>query len=224
MRVLLLAVALEIFATPAHAKFNTWIQALNRGGDDIDAIAERMERNDYIRFHENVWKPVARSAGTTPPTALEREYVYFLATYKYLNVSQSQDATDESREKMNVYMRKLQTLPDLHAFSKYLIARVLELQGYGLPSWMDMPKNAKRWYFFTNAHDGILHIDDVSKEYLAEKEHSAIGSVLHTTCFLFVVCWSGISGDEEHVIEALKHPFGVEVFDNSGSEIKLSQR
>jgi hypothetical protein len=209
---------------------SNWIKEWNSGGslEDKETIARKMEAADYIRLHREAVGVLDKSAPTTPPDPLEREMVYFVIASGYMNAWQSAlygNTSDRAgllqgvphlRERANVYMRKLMELPNLHEMSKFLIARIQELDGNSYASTIGIERGAKFWIFTFHVARGrhTFLLDDFRKDYKRipiEKRGGGGVTVARTVCAGLVLCYAGMRYDDELVINELNNLVGVRV-------------
>lgn len=121
----------------------------------------------------------------------------------------------EARKKMNVYMRKLLELPTRHNFSRYLIARIEELNGNDFGS-VGIEKGALLWEFSDNPsmNAGYYLLDDLRPEleqiYRA-KQGGGAAVVARTICTGLLVCAGGFTGMNDTTIQEMKTQVGIRV-------------
>src|SRR5579862_8100868 len=151
---------------PASIKWRALVY--DAGIEQLSRAASAMALNDYMRYSEEGWHVINRNAGSDPPTPLEREFVLFKLGTLYLFEREAYlwpDAWPKlmplndpqgfchtvtpqvAVEGSQVFARKLSGLPKLHNFSRLFIARVDELDGIPLPSWVSYTSGARRWMF-----------------------------------------------------------------------------
>src|SRR6478736_4865612 len=153
---LLLTIALSGCATmsPKSSEWN-WVRMWNFAflPEEREEAARLMERHDYIRYTEQVARlTFDKNAGSTPVFDLEKEAVYFKLAVNYL--SRLEGGEEKSREKLNVLARRLAELPNLHTMSKFLIARVQELNGGSYNKFfVPIPEGAAHWKFLVGGYD-----------------------------------------------------------------------
>lgn len=201
-----------------------WARLFNAAVDlpSMEHAARLMEQDDYIRHREQLAGNFTRDAGTNPPTELEREFVYFKIAESWL-FYRERDKSDEAVEHSNIYMRKLLEVPNRHAMSDYVIARIQELNGENYSSKIPIPKGMVRWSFHLGTVDSnnpTFLLNDFRKEYAAIRESKRAG-LLKMTCFVLLPCVGGIKGDDELVVHGLSQPIGISIIDANGQAVIL---
>lgn len=217
---------LEAFAhaDPAEQKWRS--RVFGTSIQELTETERTMERNDYVRFTDGVWKLTDKHAGSDPPTDLERQYILFKLGTLYLFERETYkwpDAwpklqpkgqpfgheVDEATaiEGSQVYMRKLMGLPKLYDFARFFIARVQELDGVPLPRWAKVPAGAQRWVFnrFSKA-EGATVVDDLEAEY-RESKKQPMRDVANVACpfaFGILPCLRGAESYEQRTLSELR--------------------
>lgn len=237
MRVLIFT--LILFSVPASAmerdENSKWVKEWNTLASSIEekeAIARKMELNNYVRYRREIVGLIDKNASSTPVNSLEREMVYFLLGAYYMDKWQRysvlpMNTVDREllmgeipkfREKANIYMRKLMEIPDLHMMSRLLIARIQELNGFRYASDIEakIPSGAKFWEFILNpsTRDNVYFLHDFKEEYAdraVEKRGGRLIQGRRTVCAGLLVCLYGTRFDDELVIRELNSVVGVRV-------------
>ena len=237
MRILIFIATL--LTVPAHAlerdENSNWVKEWNTLAGTIEqkeAVARKMEANDYIRYSREAVGLIDKRASSTPVSDLEREMVYFILGAHYMEKWQSYSQLPANtykreeleaeipklREKANIYMRKLMEIPNLHMMSRLLIARIQELEGFNYASDIEakIPKGAMVWEFVLNpSHaDNVYLLDDFTSEHhqAAERKRGGRGlAAVRTVCAGLLLCLGGARFDDELVIRELNSVVGIRV-------------
>ena len=201
-----------------------WNEATTLGG--MEKAAALMEKNNYVRYSEQVVRNyVNPNLGSTPVYDVEREMIYFSLAAQYLWEYQ---AGGEHFEQMNVYARKLSGVPGLHTMSKFLIARVQELNGGSYnPHYVPVPTGAKMWFFSVGRASGApteVKFEDFKADYerlLHEKQGGHLGRGSQAACAAVLLCFMGISSDDDLVLQDLRSSVYLDVTDKQGKPVMI---
>lgn len=230
MKTTILIFALELVTGCASAPKSydwNWVLVWNRAYslDEKERAAALMPKHDYIRYHEQVIRNyVNPNLGSTPVYDLEREMVYFKLASKYLDDWQRRGT---NAEKARVYARKLLELPNLHVMSKFLIARVQELDGGSYNEfYVPVPRGAKLWLFTTAPSNAPTEFDfgNFQSEYkriLNEKEGGILGKGTQLACGAVLLCVMGVSSDDDLVIRDLQSNVYLDVLGANGKPVQI---
>ncbi len=204
-----------------------WVLVWNRAYslEEKERAAALMPHHDYIRYHEQVIRNyVNPNLGSTPVYDLEREMVYFKLAAKYLDDWQR---SGENAEKARVFARKLMELPNLHPMSKFLIARVQELDGGNYNSfYVPVPRGAKLWLFTSMPSNDKREFDfgNFEQEYdriLHEKEGGYLGKGTQLACGAVLLCITGVSSNDDLVIRDLRQNVYLDVIGADGKPVQI---
>lgn len=205
----------------------SWIEAFNNAAspDIMERAAEQMERSDYIRYSQQGVKFLAdRRIGSYAPTEAEREFVYFFIARYYLQDREDRP-TKENVEKSRIYMRKLLECPGLHNMSRYLVARVQELDGVqSATSQVFVPKNMKYWRFGFGLSKQSYRLDDLRVDYekaLSERMDGKLGGAYHALAFASLIGSNSVTFKPELGLSEMNHVITLTVRDQRGARVPL---
>jgi len=218
-----LSLILALLSPLAHAD-NGWVRDWNTAYsiEKFEQAYQAMDASDYVRYSQQALREYHRRAGTNPPTELEREFLTFRMCAFYL-ADYQRSGSQADYEKMNVAMRRLLLLPNLHEMSRYCVARVQELSGTDYnPFYIKAPKGQKRWDFLVggSSEAGSAYIlNDFRSEYeimVKDKLDSAPALALKSTCFLFLICPASARVTTDVQLNDLKLPILLRVWGKDG--------
>lgn len=192
----------------------------------MERAAALMERHDYVRYSEQVVRNyVNPNLGSTPVYDVEREMVYFKLASQYLWQWQSNGT---GAERARVYARKLGELPNLHSMSKFLIARVQELDGGSYNRhYVNVPNGAGMWFFSVGAAANFpneISFGDFKDEYARirnEKMGGALGKGTQAGCIAMLLCLGALNSDDSLVVADLKSKVFLWVSDKQGNPVQI---
>lgn len=205
-----------------------WVLIWNRAltVSEMERAAALMPQNDYIRYHEQVVRNyVNPNLGSNPVTDVEREMVYFRLAAQYLFDWQR---TGENADKARVYARKLLELPGLHAWSKFLIARVQELDGGSYNGfYVPVPRGEKMWLFSVGQASNRpqeVNFGNLQNDYervLHEKQGGILGKGTQIVCGAVFLCYGALQSDDAVAIQDLRLNVYLDVLDHEGHAVQI---
>ncbi len=213
---------------PKSEEWN-WARVWNRAITPLDRerAVRIMPQHDYIRYSEQVVRNyVNPNMGSIPVYDAEREMIYFRMAALYLWDWQAQGGLNA--DKARVYARKLLELPNLHPMSKFLIARVQELEGgdYNL-HYVPVPKGMGMWWFMVGQGSNTpteLNFGNLKGEYariLSAKQGGVLGKGTQIGCAAFILCLGSVTADDESVITDLRWNVYLDVTDKQGKPVQI---
>lgn len=213
---------------PLDTNQRNWIEAFNSAASPevMERAAEQMERSDYIRYSQQAIKFVAnRQSGSYAPTELEREFVYFFITRFYMQKRQMRP-TAQNVEKSRIFMRKLLECSNLHNMSRYVIARVQELDGIpSSTSQVKVPRNQKYWLFGFGTTGNDLVLDDLRQDYekiVSDRQNGKLGGVFHALAFASLIGSQSVAFNNQLGLSEMNHVISLNVSDERGVPVTFT--
>jgi len=192
----------------------------------MERAAALMEKHDYVRYSEQVARNyVNPNLGSTPVMDLEREVVWFKLAAQYLWDWQK---TGKNRERAVMYARKLMGVANPHTATKFLVARVQELEGGSYNRfYVPVPEGMGVWDFTVGQslnRPTEVSFGSFQNEYeqiLNEKKGGGLGRASQAGCAAVLLCLFAINSDDALVIDDLKFGIYLNVTDKQGNPVKI---